>query len=236
MKKRTAGSLILLGLFLFVSVMLTGNANADLYWENENISKGVPHQLNGTTLQKNYFMANASRIEMGDGKVMLFDYEGLKMYTLHPQARTYTVTNMSEVGMPSGMSAADREMMGKLMGGMMGIKVTPTNEKKTVAGYPCRKYLVNIAVVQGEYWVSQEVKGFRELKAIGARVGSLLENHPVMRQMNVAGLVDKLDGFPVQTTNHIMGGTVVSTLKRVEQKPLDPQLFKVPKGYALKGN
>lgn len=227
--------MFLLGFALIVSAGLAGIANADLYWENENISNGVPHQPNGTTLQKNYFTANASRIEMGDGKVMLFDYDALQMYTLHPQTRTYTVTNMNDVGMPAKMSASDKEMMGKFMGSMMGIHVTPTQETKTIAGYACRKYLVTIAVVQGEYWVSRDVKGFKELKAIGARLGSVLEQHPMMRQMNIAGMVEKLDGFPVQITNRILGGTVVSTLKKVEQKPLNAELFRIPKDYALKG-
>ncbi len=79
------------------------------------------------------------------------------------------------------------------------------------------------------------MKGFKELKAIGARLGSVLEQHPMMRQMNIAGMVEKLDGFPVQITNRILGGTVVSTLKKVEQKPLDAELFRIPKDYALKG-
>jgi hypothetical protein len=31
-----------------------------------------------------------------------------------------------------------------------------------------------------------------------------------------------------------MGGTLASTLKKIEQKPLDPALFIVPKDYAMK--
>jgi hypothetical protein len=47
-------------------------------------------------------------------------------------------------------------------------------------------------------------------------------------------MVEKLDGFPVYTVNHVMGGTVASTLKKIEQKSLDPALFTVPKDYTVK--
>jgi hypothetical protein len=56
----------------------------------------------------------------------------------------------------------------------------------------------------------------------------------MLRQFNIAGIVEKLDGFPVYTVNHVLGETVESTLKNVEQRPLDPALFRVPKDYALK--
>jgi hypothetical protein len=117
---------------------------------------------------------------------------------------------------------------------MNGFQIIPTDETKTIAGYKCRKYNANFGLVQGEYWASKDVKGYQELREAGVKFGTLLEKNPMLRQMNVAGLVEKLDGFPVQVTNHVMGGTIVSTLKKVEQKPLDPELFKVPKDYVLK--
>jgi hypothetical protein len=210
-------------------------AKADLYWENENVSSGMPHQAAGTKLQKNYFISTASRIETGDGKVVIFDYTSLLMYSLNTQSKTYTQVNMSELGMPPKMSGPEKEQMGKAMAGMMnGFKITPTDEVKTISGYKCRKYNANFGMVQGEYWASKDVTGYQELRTVSTKLGALLDKNPMLRQMNVAGMVEKLDGFPVQTTNHVMGGTIVSTLIKVEQKPLDPALFKVPGDYTLK--
>ena len=55
----------------------------------------------------------------------------------------------------------------------------------------------------------------------------------MLRQINIKGIVEKLDGFPVYTVNHVMGGKMESTLKRVEQKTLDPSLFVIPDDYTL---
>ncbi len=222
-----------LGLIAIFVSLCAAPAKADLSWENENVSTNIPHQPNGTTIQKNYFTQNASRVELGNGKIMIIDYNAMKMYSLEPAAKTYTEIDINEMGMPPNMSPADKKKMGEMMGGMMGIQITPTNETKTIEGYKCLKYNVNIAMMNGEYWVSKDVKGYQELKALGARVGSVMEKNPMLRQTNIAGMVEKLDGFPVQTVNHIMGGTVVSTLKKVEQKSVDPALFRVPKDYTL---
>ncbi len=222
------------GFLLCISVALQGFARADIYFENENVTTKVPHQKDGTAIQKNYLTAGASRIEMGDGKVVIVDYNSMKMYTLNPQAKTYTLVDMNEMGMPANLPAAEKEKMGKVMGSMMTINVVPTNETKTIEGYSCKKYNVTMAMIQGEYWVTQDIKGYKELKSIAEKLAAILEKNPMLRQMSVAGMVEKLNGFPVVTTNKVMGGTVVSTLKKVEQKQLDPELFKVPKGYAQK--
>jgi len=47
------------------------------------------------------------------------------------------------------------------------------------------------------------------------------------------GMIAKLDGFPIQTTTHMMNGTLVSTVRQVEQRQLDPSLFKVPSDFTL---
>jgi hypothetical protein len=88
--------------------------------------------------------------------------------------------------------------------------------------------------MNGEYWVSQDVKGYEELKALGAKVGAIAEHNPMLEQVDIAGMVEKLGGFPVYTVNHLLGETVASTLRKIEQKPLDPALFIVPEDYTVK--
>ncbi len=222
-----------LGIAALFAGLCAHSAKADLYWETESVSTNIPHQHNGTSIQKYYFTSNASRVELGGGKVIIVDYNTLEMYSLNTKAKTCTELNLNELpGLPDG-SAADKKKIGELMGAIMGIHVTPTDELKTIAGYKCRKYNVRIAVMNGEYWVSKDVRGYRELKTLGAKVGAIAESNPILRQINVAGMVDKLGGFPVYTINHVMGGTVESTLKKIEQKPLDPALFVVPKDYTM---
>ncbi len=233
MKTAKIGILTFLAFFALFS---PAAAHADLYWENINVTRGVPHQKDGTTLQKNYFSSSAMRVEPGDGKVIIVDYDSMTMYNLDPRTKTYSRMNLNDdiPGLPPGASAAQKEQMKQLLGAME-LRITPTNETKTIEGYVCRKYLMSMMMAKGVYWVSKDVKGYRELRAIGTKLMAISEKNPMFQQMNVASMIEKLDGFPVQTENSMMGGTIVSTLKKVEQKRLDPALFKVPKDYALKG-
>ncbi len=223
---------------LGVAALLSGacvrSATADLYWETESISTNVPHQPNGTSIQKYYFTPQASRVELGGGKVFIVDYSSMELYTLDTKTKTCTLLNLTELAGLPGMAPADKQKMAEMIGSMMGIQITGTGESKTIAGYKCRKYKVHIAMVNGEYWVSQDVRGYKELRSLGAKMGVIADRNPMLKQMHVAGIVDKLGGFPVYTVNHVMGGTVESTLKKVEEKSLDPGLFTVPKDYAIK--
>jgi hypothetical protein len=209
-------------------------ANADLYCETENVSTNVPTQPDGTSILKYYFSHNAWRLQLGDSKVFIVDYNAHQLYTLDIKSKTFTELNLNELpGLP-GVAAGDKKKISEMLGAMMETRITPTNELKTIAGYKCRKFNVRIAIVNGEYWVSKDVRGYRELKDLGAKVGTIAERNPMLRQLDVPGMVEKLDGFPVFTVNHVLGGTVASTLKKIEQKSLDPALFTVPKDYAMK--
>jgi hypothetical protein len=210
------------------------SANADLYWETENVFTNVPNQPDGATIQKYYFTSNASRVQLSDTKVIIVDYNAMQLYSLDTKTKTFTEQNLSELPGLSGVAAADQKKMAEMMGAVFGTQVTPTDELKTISGYKCRKYNVRIAMINGEYWVSKDVRGYRELKALGARVGAIAERNPMLRQIDIPGMVEKLGGFPVYTVTHVMGGTLASTLKKIEQKSLDPALFIVPKDYAMK--
>ncbi len=221
---------------MILALLFAFSARADLYFEYENVSKNIPRQQDGTRIQKNYLTSYASRIETGDGKVIIVDYNSSVLNTLSPLTRSYSQLKIDDVpGAPADASPAEKEQLGKLMGGMMQLNVSPTAETKTVDGYNCRKYLVDLAMTQGVYWVSKDVPGYSELKSIGTKLGAVSAKNPLLRQMNVAAIVDKLEGFPVQIVTNVMGGTVTSTLRKVEQKPLNPNLFIVPRDFTLKG-
>jgi len=225
-------------LFLCITALFAGlsrhSANADLCFITESVTNNVPNQPNGTSVQKNYFTSGACRLELGNSKVIILDYKAMKMYSIDPGTKTYTEQNLGELpGLPD-VSAANKGKMGEALGALLAVQVTPTDEFKTIEGYRCRKYYVNAAMMNAEYWVSKDVKGYKELRSIGAKWGAITERNPMLRQINVAGMVEKLDGFPVYTVNRVMGGTVELTLKNIEQKSLAPALFIVPKDYTLR--
>jgi len=227
-----------LGIMALFAGLCAPSANADLYWETENVFTNVPGQPDGTSILKYYFTPSALRVQLGDTKVFIVDYNAMQLYSLDIKAKTFTELNLSELPGLHGVAPADNKKMAEIMGAVMGTQVTPTDEIKTIAGYKCRKYNVRISVMNVEYWVSKDVRGYRELKALGGKVGTIAERNPMLgwwlTQIDIAGMVEKLEGFPVYTVIHVMGGTVTSTLKKTEQKPLDPALFTVPKDYAMK--
>jgi hypothetical protein len=215
----------------FVGVSL---AFADLYWESEQVTQGVKGQPPGPSIMKSYYTDKASRIELADGKIMIMDYDKKLAYRLDPAAKTYSEMDMNEMGgskQMANMPAEQRKMMESMMQSM---QITPTDETKVINGYKCKKYMVNFMMMNGEYWLSKDVKGYDELKAIGAKMAKSFENNPMLKQMNIAAMMDKLDGFPVQTVTQVMGGTITNTLVKVEKKSLSGDLFQVPAGYTAK--
>jgi len=224
-------------LWFGIAALLAGlcahHARADIYWESETVSTNIPNQRDGTSVQKYYFTANACRVDLGDRRVLIVDYNTMKLYCLDTKAKTCTELNLTKL---PGLSdaGADSQKVDKMLGAIMAMQVSPTNESKTIAGYRCHKCNVRVAMLDGEYWVSKDVKGYQEWRALGAKAGAIADQNPMLRQIGVAGMAEKLGGFPVYTVTHVMGGTHASTLKRVEQKSLDPALFVVPKEYTVK--
>ena len=230
--KRSRVFLALAALFCLLPPL----AAADLYWESEQVVKGVPGQPDSTKKVKNYITKNASRTDIGD-KISIIKYDDMTMYNLNPADKTYTKVDMKSLGMPpdtAGMDsekAAQAQAMLKEM--LSNMKVVPTDETKTISGYTCRRYDVNFMMVNTEYWISKDVKGYKELKEIGQRMKKAFRENPILKNTNLLGMMDSLEGFPVQITNKMMGGTSTTTVSKVEQKPLPADLFEIPQDYTL---
>jgi hypothetical protein len=84
---------------------------------------------------------------------------------------------------------------------------------------------------RSEHWVTRDIQGFEEMMAYGKRFSEAMSKNPMMRQMNIPAMIKDLNGFPVETTMHMMGGKMTTTLQKFEQKRLSPDLFRVPPGY-----
>jgi len=226
---------------VFIALMLllgAGSGSADLYFETEQVTRGIPGQADGSAILKQYLTMDGSRSDVPDG-VTIVDFNKKLIYQLDPAAKTYTRSDISSFsaipGMGGDAESGEQNQMVKAMIESMAnsIKVTPTDEYREIAGYKCRKFLVTIMMAASEYWASKDFKGYDELMAIGEKASAVFADNLMMKQMNILGLMKEVDGFPVQTVTQVMGGTVVSTLKTMQQKPLSKSLFQVPEGYRL---
>ncbi|MFH0994290.1 MAG: DUF4412 domain-containing protein [Pseudomonadota bacterium] len=230
MKK--VGLMLKLLLFSVMMCLMTSSAAmADLYWESDQETKGMPGRPDETNVIKTYLTVYASRTER-EGQITIMNFDTKIMYHINPQAKTYQQINMAEMGKPPEMKGEKAQAQQQMMKNMMGnIQVTPTQETRQIAGYNCQKYLVSGMMMNSDYWLSKDVKGYEEIKEIGKKIASVFDENPMMKQMNIAGMMGQLDGFPVQMVMNIMKGTSTTTLKKIEKKSLEKSLFSIPEGY-----
>jgi hypothetical protein len=210
-------------------------AYGELYWESLVVTGGLPEGLpenlpeqvreqmlaqfkSKTETARYYLTSYAYRAETTDG-IMIIKFDTMTMYQINPGNKTY-----SKVDMMSEMNRGNIKVMTK------DIQITPTNEFMEISGYKSRKYYMTVMDFRSEYWLSKEIRGYKEYKAIREKTA---EGNPRFKQMDVFGIPAK-EGFPVKTVNKVMGMTTTSTLKKIEKRSLSKDLFKVPEGYKLR--
>jgi hypothetical protein len=232
MKKSRKIWYLFLAAILFCS--LPHAAFGDLYWESLMETSGVPEgmpknmpkemlkQFNRSETTKNYLTSYASRTETVTGAIII-DFQTMVIYQLNPIDKT-----CFKIDMMSAMKSMNEQKMTEGMPDDM--VVTATDEKKEIAGYMCRKYTVSMMGTTSQYWLSREVKGYKDYQEYNKKMEKIVQKIPALKQMSMAG---KLDGFPVQTSIDMMGIKSTTTLTRIEKKSLSKDLFKIPKGYTV---
>ncbi len=229
MKIRTACIFFLMIFVIFFSIPV----HADLFWQNIQETKGMPGQPDEVQTVDHYFTQNASRIETGN-MATIVNFDGMNLYHLDMKAKTYNKIDLNAMLNMAG-EGKDGEAFSKMMKQMMGeTKIIPTDETRKIAGYDCKKYNMQVMMVQIEYWATKDIDHYKELKEIGEKMAKGFDQNPMMQHMNLAAHIKQMDGFPVQTiTRNPMGGTIISTLKHIEKKKLSNDLFQVPSDYKL---
>lgn len=229
--RKTVGLLVVVFFFVFA-----GSAFGDLYWETLQETKAG--QTTTSEIIKNYYSRTGSRVETGKF-IMIMDYASMIMYQVDPQKKTYSAISLNQMNPmmqgPAGKgpkNAEKRKMFQQIMKGMTdSIQVTPTTEQKQIGGYDCHKVNVQVMMMSSQYWVSKEVPGYGELKEITAGVAEKFQGNPLWAQMTQASMLNKMDGFPVQVITNVSNRTMTTTLQKIQEKNLSPDLFKVPAGY-----
>ncbi len=226
-------------LFMLFSAMPM--AYADFYWEQEEDGAGIV---------KFYLAPDAFRMERGE-MILISDFKANADYLLNPGSKTYSKSDLvkKEKGQKPTKDAA---MLDKFRQ-MMKMKITPTNETGTVAGYNCKKYLMASGIIKSEIWVTKELDGYKEFKEIIEKQMKIRSKDPMLKQFDIGNMVTEMDGFPVQSktetdlgpmTAMLLGDKMpkkgkaampkkasTTMLKKFEKKTLNKEMFKVPKGY-----
>ena len=169
---------------------------------------------------------------------MIVALDAKKIYVVDHGEQSY-----SALDLPIDFSAFSPEaaqMIEQYMDQMkLEVSVTPTDEKQTVAGYPCTKYLMDLQNAMGlrmniTLWITTE---------LGIDVGDWKKMTVEMAglQPGAASLAEKMmaiEGFPVSQESKVsmMGNEMVTReeLVSIEEKEPPAGIYTPPEGYTLK--
>ncbi len=183
-----------------LSLAMAISAFADLTY-----SSTVKSGPGAGTVTKHFLKGNRSKAESANS-VIITDYDAQTVTILMPANKTYRVTPMSQ-------SSAAMEKAG----GDIKADVKETGAKKSIGGFNCKQVIMTLSMtgqtpmnVESEMWVSPDVPGAAELKAMGMRMAEKGVGASGSTQMQKA-LAD------IQRQTAKIGGVPVLTIMRMKQ-------------------
>jgi uncharacterized protein DUF4412 len=209
-----------------------------------------------------YVSSDHVRMSQADGNDVIMDLKAGDMTMIdHKKKQYWTMTQkdiddmaamMKEQMNSPEMKEAQEKMknlppdvqkrMESMMGGMMTTTVQKTGTSRTVAGFHCDNWTVDIGTFsKSEQCVTTELK-FPEqtydrfknymdsLRSMMASMGPMSKGFDQMREQ-----MQKIKGFPIanKTTTSIMGHTSTSTseVTDVKRGPIPASAWEIPAGY-----
>lgn len=143
------------------------------------------------------------------GNYEILSLKDKKSYRIDRQAKTYAV--MSNAGLDSGK--------------VSNVKITKTNETKTILNYPCTKYIAE-STIQGQpfhqiFWATTAIKGL-DLKKL---------SHYNIGDHQQSMFYEKIDGVPLRVEVKQPQFSMAMEAVSVERKSLPASDFAIPSGF-----
>lgn len=225
MKKFNRAIVLCVMLLCFVSL-----ASADFYYEVE-IKGGM--DAKGPEIGKNYVSATGMRMDSGSSNAMILNFKKGVFYQLNTTTKSYTEKPFEQLMNPEGADKEQAERMAQMFEQMMSsMKINKTDETQKIGEWNCTKYVVEGMGMQSEYWVTQDVKNYKDLSKYLDKYKAVFDKSPILKQLSSSfEMQRKMDGFPIKTVNKVMGMEIVSMVKKVESKKISDDVFMPPKDY-----
>ncbi|HOW86251.1 MAG TPA: DUF4412 domain-containing protein [Candidatus Aminicenantes bacterium] len=245
-------------LILTLAVLaLAASARADVYLKQKThtdafqmMGQSRPAK-DGTSVI--WIAENMARIDNDEGTSTLFAADKKVLYMIDHANKQYAEMPLDFDKMMQEAAGDDPEakeamakmpgLMKNMMGGMSA-KVTETGETKTINGWPCRKYLVEMnmgmaGTTSSETWATEDLK-IDYLKVFTA-ASAMMARMPGFE--NIIQEMRKIKGFVVYQASKtkMMGSEMGSTTELLEasEKPAPAGTYDLPAGYkkvkAIKG-
>jgi hypothetical protein len=172
------------------------------------------------------------RLETGDegGEALVLRLDDGRAFRLDPARRVAVEIDLERLRARAHQDAA---MAGDLMGARDARpKTTPLAKSLKVAGYACRGYRIAAGAVTLDVYVTQELPvGMERFAELLEWTGAAASLGPIVDALRA------VEGFPLETRSRVMvldqAQETRSSVTRVKVAPLAPELFEVPKGYAV---
>jgi len=139
------------------------------------------------------------------------------------QHRTKT---FNRVGEADTRALADQLL--KAQGASEPPKLTPTGEKKDIAGHPTEGFLWRVGQMKIRFWVA---KDFPHGDAVQAQLNLLQNSGLGAIASSMMPSATDLPGVRLRTEFELGDKKIASTITSIKEEPVDPAVFKVPADY-----
>jgi len=203
------------------------------------VTKVVPPKGQPTTSTQ-YF--SASKIRTSDGNLdTVIDLENGRIVSIEHKKKSYYETSFEEIRAFFAQLETLLEsnpMLEQMFGKATAAEVRETGEKRTIAGYECRKLIVTMGEKMSfEVWATSEIEVPLEYydaqKMLYATMGPMASRFEKMYDA-----LKGIGGFTLATTidSKVMGMQIHSESEAIEVKKgaLPADAFEVPAGYKKK--
>lgn len=156
------------------------------------------------TITKHLMKGNKMKLDMGS-MVIISDFDAFTTTTITPAAKSYRVLPMSQTGASLDKAGVDFK-----------VAIAETGQKKSIGGYNCRQVTMSVKLsgampmsMDYELWVSTDVPGASELKAISTKIAerSAAGGGGMQKAMlEVQRQSSQINGVPVLTIMHMKSG------------------------------
>ncbi|MFW2440116.1 MAG: hypothetical protein ACN4GR_12165 [Arenicellales bacterium] len=229
---------------------LSSNSHAGpegLVWKFNEVTR----DFNGIEKKQNItYSVNSDITKIEDAKEIIYiDYSNYNLYRYARSNRScqkFILNSGNEIE-PLGTKEILKKRSLSLIS---SLKVFTTDERKELANYNCSlkhaMFGADLAMLQmvaapavyefGQkftesmvgYYVSNDVTGLDSLFNIAQKRSDVFKNNSLLRQIDIIGLLEVLDGFPVQFTRKFHDTVSRTTLLKNPTPAEDRKLFLLP--------
>ena len=236
------------GLLLTAGIAVAAYAQG-AYWESQ-ISGGP---LGDKVMnQKMFYMPKmAKTVDNENNQIVIIRLDKQMIYSVDPEKKEYSEMTFEEMektmkkvgdkmaemqkkleGMPPEQRKIVEQMMGDKMSGKnqeAAATVTAGNEKRTISGYSCGKFVVS----QGDkeimtVWATKDIKEFEGMRKDWEELTRRLMSMSPSGARGIADAFQKIQGFPIEVNTEQGMKNVVT---KFEKRITPASEFEVPSGY-----